>query len=55
MNKLNNEQPFHACICEGVIHDCGSKLGWLQANIDLGLKNSDFSEALQKYIKARVS
>jgi UTP--glucose-1-phosphate uridylyltransferase len=54
MNKLNARQTFHACICEGVIHDCGSKQGWLQANIDLGLKNEEFGEALAAYAKQRL-
>lgn len=54
MNRLAKQQPFFACLCEGVIHDCGSKLGWLQANIDLGLKNPEFSGALKAYIASRA-
>lgn len=54
MNTLNLRQTFHARICEGVIHDCGSKLGWLQANLDLGLKNPDIGEALADYIRRRM-
>ncbi|MEE2691753.1 MAG: UTP--glucose-1-phosphate uridylyltransferase GalU [Pseudomonadota bacterium] len=55
MNRLNSEQVFHACVCEGVIHDCGSKLGWLQANVDLGLKTPEFSEAFRKYVQEKLS
>lgn len=54
MNRLNAQQPFHACICDGVIHDCGSKLGWLQANLDLGLKNPEFGAALAAYARSRT-
>ena len=54
MNKLNSMQAFHACICDGVIHDCGSKLGWLQANIDLGLMNAEFGGALAQYARVRL-
>ena len=54
MNKLNAQQTFHACICEGVIHDCGSKLGWLQANLDLGLQDPSFGGAFAKYAKSRL-
>ncbi len=54
MNTLNEQQPFHACICEGVIHDCGSKLGWLQANVDLGLKNDALKDAFADYLKNRL-
>ena len=54
MNKLNTEQTFHACVCEGVIHDCGSKVGWLKANLDLGLQNEEFGTAFAEYAKSRV-
>lgn len=54
MNKLNAVQTFHACVCDGVIHDCGSKLGWLQANVDLGLKNPEISAALKRFVEARL-
>ena len=55
MNKLNTQQTFHACICEGVIHDCGSKLGWLQANLDLGLQDASFGSAFADYAKNRLT
>ena len=55
MNALNSKQTFHACICEGVIHDCGSKLGWLQANLDLGLKNPELASAFKTYASARLN
>ncbi len=51
MNKLAQQQDFHACLCSGNIHDCGSKLGWLQANVKLGLENPDFGDELRNYIK----
>ncbi len=54
MNALCAKQAFHALLCQGVIHDCGSKLGWLQANVDLGLKNSELSAAFRKYVEARL-
>lgn len=54
MSALNRKQSFHACVCDGVIHDCGSKLGWLQANLDLGLKSPEFGDALATYLRRRV-
>lgn len=54
MNRLNAEQTFHACICEGVIHDCGSKLGWLMANVDLGLKDKALGSAFGDYVRLRM-
>ncbi|NWG93228.1 MAG: UTP--glucose-1-phosphate uridylyltransferase GalU [Parvularculaceae bacterium] len=55
MNKLNSKQKFHACICEGAILDCGSKLGWLMANLDLGLKNAELGGQLRDYLKRRLT
>lgn len=50
MNTLANKQDFHAVVCDGVIHDCGSKIGWMQANIRLGLDHPEFGEAMKDYI-----
>ncbi|MBT8472975.1 MAG: UTP--glucose-1-phosphate uridylyltransferase GalU [Marinicaulis sp.] len=54
MNSLNEQQAFHACICEGGIYDCGSKLGWLQANVALGLKNKELSGDFSDYIRSQM-
>jgi len=54
MNQLNQSQKFHACICEGIIHDCGSKLGWLQANIALGLENEHLGPALRANLRSKL-
>ncbi|MBI1392485.1 MAG: UTP--glucose-1-phosphate uridylyltransferase GalU [Alphaproteobacteria bacterium] len=54
MQTLNARQPFHARICSTPIHDCGSKLGWLMANVDMALKREEFSEGLTGYLKARL-
>lgn len=54
MNRLNAAETFHACLCAGAIHDCGSKLGWLTANVDLGLKSPEFGAALADYVRGRM-
>ncbi|MFZ5618924.1 MAG: UTP--glucose-1-phosphate uridylyltransferase GalU [Pseudomonadota bacterium] len=54
MNRLNAQQTFNACICDGVIHDCGSKLGWLMANVDLGLKSAELGSAFATYVRTRM-
>lgn len=51
MDALMKEQSFYAYIYEGVSHDCGDKLGWLKANIALGLKRPEFAGALKAYLK----
>lgn len=51
MNSLAKQQDFHAYLCDGTIHDCGSKLGFLQANVSLGLEDPTFGDELRAYIK----
>ena len=36
---------------EGKRYDCGSKIGYLQATIDLGLKHPETGDALREYLK----
>jgi UTP--glucose-1-phosphate uridylyltransferase len=55
MNTLNAMQVFHACLCTGTIHDCGSKLGWLKANLDLGLSHPETKDAFRAFARERLS
>lgn len=52
MAKLIGVQPFHGFTFDGVRHDCGDKLGWLQANIALGFERDDIGEAARAYARA---
>ncbi len=54
MDALMKTQPFYAYEYEGVSHDCGDKLGWLKANVALGLKNPEFSEAFAEFLKSKI-
>ena len=54
MNRLNEQQDFHARICDGGIFDCGSKLGWLQANAALALQNPELKDDYAAYVKAKL-
>ena len=51
MDALMKAQSFFAYEYSGESHDCGDKLGWMKANIALGLKRSEFSAALKAYWK----
>lgn len=52
MITLSNqaEQPFHAVRFDGAIYDCGSKLGFLAANIAYALKRADLAPGLKAEI-----
>ncbi len=54
MDALMKQQSFFAYVYDGVSHDCGDKLGWLKANIALGLKRPEFADALKSFIREQV-
>ena len=47
---LKQEEVF-AYTFKGKRYDCGSKLGYLMANIDYGIKNSEFGKELKAYMR----
>jgi len=49
---LLNEQQVLAYTFEGKRYDCGSKLGYLQATVDLALKHPELSEAFLKHLQS---
>ena len=53
MAKLIGEQPFHALNFEGQRFDCGSKIGWLMANLSLAAEDPDMADRLKKLVKLK--
>jgi UTP--glucose-1-phosphate uridylyltransferase len=51
MIKLAKVQPFHAVRFDGTIYDCGSKIGFLTANVAYALARPDLAPALRAEIK----
>lgn len=51
MIALSKTQPFYAVKFEGRSYDCGSKLGFLTANIAYALKRKDIAPALREELK----
>ena len=45
------DQPFHAVRFDGAIYDCGSKIGFLTANIAYGLAREELSSELRAELK----
>jgi UTP--glucose-1-phosphate uridylyltransferase len=43
--------PFHAVRFDGAIYDCGSKIGFLLANVAYGLERADLADDLRRAIK----
>ena len=51
--SLLNEQQVLAYRYDGVRYDCGSKLGYLQATVELGLRHHEVGAAFGDYLKSR--
>jgi UTP--glucose-1-phosphate uridylyltransferase len=54
MIRLAKVQPFHAVRFDGTIYDCGSKIGFLTANIAYALARPDLAGALKAEIAKLV-
>jgi len=52
--RLMQREPFYAFEFEGKRYDCGSKLGYLQATVEYGLKHSDLGVEFAAYLKGLV-
>jgi len=50
---LMTKQPVFAYEFEGTRYDCGSKLGYLQATVALGLKHPEVGKAFAKFLAGR--
>lgn len=51
MVRLAKEQPFYGLKFQGRSFDCGSKLGFLTANVAFALKRDDIAEAFRAELK----
>ena len=54
MIGLAKTQPFYGVEFEGERHDCGSKAGFLRANIGFGMARADLREGLRQEMKKHV-
>jgi len=53
--RLLKHQKVMALQFKGTRHDCGSKLGYLQATISLGLKHPELGAEFKKYLHGLLS
>jgi UTP--glucose-1-phosphate uridylyltransferase len=51
IEALRKEEPVYAYAFEGKRYDCGSKLGYLQANVELALQHDELKEEFCAYLK----
>lgn len=55
MARLIGLMPFHAVKTDCARYDCGDKLGFLQANVAVGLSRPDIGPALKAFLKAELN
>ncbi|KAB0671582.1 UTP--glucose-1-phosphate uridylyltransferase GalU [Oryzomonas sagensis] len=53
--KLSKEESVYGCLFEGLRHDCGDKLGFLKATVDMALKRSEFKVEFERYLHQRLA
>ena len=49
--RLMGDEPVYAYRFEGKRFDCGSKLGYLQANVEFALKHPELSSTFKSYVR----
>ena len=52
---LSREEKVYGCLFEGLRHDCGDKLGFLKATVDMALKRPEFRTEFEAYLRQRIS
>jgi len=52
--KLLKKRPIYACKVDGRYHDTGSKLGYLQANVEFALRDKKLGDDFRKYLRTMV-
>ncbi|MCM0084122.1 UTP--glucose-1-phosphate uridylyltransferase GalU [Geomonas sp. Red32] len=54
LKKLGSSESIYGCQFDGDHHDCGDKLGFLKATVDMALKREEFNGALESYLRSRL-
>jgi UTP--glucose-1-phosphate uridylyltransferase len=54
IRKLLKEEAVYGCLFDGQRHDCGDKLGFLKATVDMALKREEFNGEFELYLRERL-
>ncbi|MBB6309421.1 UTP--glucose-1-phosphate uridylyltransferase GalU [Xanthobacter tagetidis] len=55
MLKLMEREPFYAVTFDGAIYDCGSKIGFLMANVAYALSREDIAPAFEAELRGMLN
>jgi UTP--glucose-1-phosphate uridylyltransferase len=53
--ELSKSEAVYGCKFDGLRHDCGDKLGFLKATVDLALKRDEFNDEFRAYLQERLA
>ncbi|HJV64747.1 MAG TPA: UTP--glucose-1-phosphate uridylyltransferase GalU [Geomonas sp.] len=54
IRELSKGESIYGCRFDGVHHDCGDKLGFLKATVDMALKREEFNGNFAAYLRERL-
>lgn len=52
--QLSKDEAIYGCLFEGKRHDCGDKMGFLKATVELALKREEFNGEFWKFLQEKV-
>jgi UTP--glucose-1-phosphate uridylyltransferase len=52
--KLSAQKAVYGCRFGGTRYDCGDKLGFLKATVDMALKREELGKELEEYLRSRL-
>ena len=55
IRMLLQKEAVYGCRFDGVRHDCGDKLGFLKATVDMALKREEFNSEFKAFLKQRLA
>ncbi len=54
IKRLSADEAVYGCLFEGQRYDCGDKLGFLKATVDLALKREEFKQEFGDYLRNKM-
>lgn len=55
IKKLSSQEAIYGCRFEGTRYDCGDKLGFLKATVDMALKREEMGRQFEEYLRERLN
>lgn len=55
IKTLSAQQAIYGCRFEGQRYDCGDKLGFLKATVDMALKREEMGSQFEEYLRERLN